>query len=49
MPKSPDPLAGAKRIMAAVLKMPPKSHSEMKMGRQKPTTRKAKAGVKRGT
>jgi hypothetical protein len=35
MPKSPDPLAAAKRIMAAVVKMPPKPHSEMKTGGRK--------------
>jgi hypothetical protein len=32
MPKSPDSLAKAKRIMEAVLKLPPKQHSEMKIG-----------------
>jgi len=32
MPKSPD-LGAAKRIMAAMLKLPPKQHSEMKVGK----------------
>jgi len=35
MTKPPDPLAEAKRIMAAVIKMPPKPHSEMKLGGKK--------------
>jgi hypothetical protein len=35
MPKPLDPLAEAKRIMAAVLKLPPKPHSEMKIGKKK--------------
>ena len=35
MPKPHDPLADAKRIMAAVLKLPPKPHSEMKIGKKK--------------
>lgn len=34
MPKSPD-LGAAKRIMAAMLKLPPKQHSEMKIGKAK--------------
>ena len=33
MPKSPD-LGAAKRIMAAMLKLPPKQHSEMKVGKK---------------
>jgi len=32
MPKSPDPLAQAKAIMASMLKLPPKQHSAMKIG-----------------
>ncbi len=35
MPKSPDPLAQAKRIMAAMVKLPPKPHSEMKVGKSR--------------
>jgi hypothetical protein len=34
MPKSPDPLAQAKNIMAAMLKLPPKQHAEMKIGKK---------------
>ena len=49
MPKPRDPLAKAKRIMAEMLKLPPKQHSEMKVGKKrkaktaKPSTRKKKA------
>jgi hypothetical protein len=39
MPKSLDPLAEAKRIMAAVLKLPPEPHSEMKIGKKKRSTK----------
>lgn len=52
MPKPPDPLASAKRIMAAVVKMPPKPHAELKLGKAKgtagtsPTKRKL---VKKGS
>lgn len=34
MPKSPAVPAEAKRIMAQLLKMPPKSQNEMKIGRK---------------
>jgi hypothetical protein len=43
MPKSPDPLADAKRIMAAVLKLPPKPHSEMKIGKKRSAAKRQKA------
>jgi hypothetical protein len=35
-------LAGAKRLMGTLLRMPPKPHSEMKMGkkRKKPKSKK---------
>ncbi len=33
MPKSPDPFAKTKRIMAEMLKLPPKEHSDMKVGK----------------
>jgi hypothetical protein len=48
MPKSPD-LGPAKRIMAAVLKLPPKQHSEMKVGSKKTKAKatKRKANAKR--
>jgi len=47
MPKSPDPLAQAKRIMAAVVKMPPKPHSEMKvLANKKARKRNVKARKK---
>ena len=48
MSKSPD-LGPAKRIMAAMLKLPPKQHSEMKLGAKKPKAKatKRKANVKR--
>jgi len=35
MTKNPDPLAQAKSIMTAILKLPPKQHSEMKVGKGK--------------
>jgi hypothetical protein len=35
MSKSPD-LGPAKRIMAAMLKLPPKPHTDMKIGKEKP-------------
>jgi hypothetical protein len=34
MPKPPDPLASAKRIMAQLVRQPPKPHSEMKIGKK---------------
>jgi hypothetical protein len=39
MTKSPDPLAEAKRIMAGVLKLPPKPYSEMKIVKKKHGTK----------
>jgi hypothetical protein len=36
MPKSPAVPIEAKRIMAQLLKMPPKPQTEMKLGKKKP-------------
>jgi len=47
MPKFPDPLASAKRIMAAVLKLPPKPHSEMKIGKKPQRRRRLRQRKKR--
>jgi hypothetical protein len=47
MPKTPDHLAETRRIMAALGRMPPKPHDEMKIGR-KPKPKKPKSPEVKG-
>jgi hypothetical protein len=43
MAENSDKLAQTKRLMGALLRMPPKHHDEMKLGRRKPPTAKKKS------
>jgi hypothetical protein len=43
MGKSPPDIEGAKRIMGALLRMPPKPHDEMKLGKRKAKPSKSPA------
>jgi hypothetical protein len=46
MTKAPNSLAQAKRIMAAMLKLPPRPHAEMKIGKKKRAKTRGKRKAK---
>jgi hypothetical protein len=41
MAENPDQISQTKRLMGALLRMPPKPHSEMKLGKDKSESRKS--------